>query len=288
MGIASTAITDVFQPVVEAVIVNHNTSRFAELCMRSLLATNDLRGLRVTVADNHSSDEGAEELREAASDLGATFVRTRWPAADATTNTHGDVLRDFVLGRREADCYLFVDADIVFVEADTVATMLDELRASSDLWAVQARYVSPERRQPGASLDMGAGDPQLVDAGFSGTHWRWTTLGSGQRRVHPGCTLIANSPPFLVAARDLGFGTFVGLSQDDRVAGYYDTMALATAVMRTHRLRYQLSTASVVHYFNVSYDDRTDLTKAKLMDAQRRLAALRKDPGAAPAPGPWG
>ena len=193
-----------------------------------------------------------------------------------------------MLSRHDADCYLFLDADIVFLAQDTPATMLRELRAAPDLWAVQARYVSPERRGSGQSLELGGGDPLDVAAGFPGSRWYWTVRGTGKRRVHPGCALVRNSDALLRTAEMVGFGTFVGLSQDESMAGYYDTMASASAVMATHSLRYELSTATVVHYFNVSYDDRTDLTASKLDDVHRRLLLLRDDPGVRPPPGPWG
>lgn len=244
--------------------------------------------MRVTVADNHSSDDGIRPLRAAVAELDAEFELTRWPAHQATTITHGDVLRDFVLARRETAYFLFLDADIVFIQRNTVATMLSELQSSPDAWAVQARYVSPERRRQGGSLDMGAGDAQELDAGFPGSRWRWTVRGSGQRRLHPGCALVANSEALLRTVEMLGLGTFAGLSQDESVAGYYDTMAIASAVMATHGLRYALSSASVVHYFNVSYDERDELTVSKLEDVHRRLKILRQDHRAVPPPGPWG
>lgn len=53
-------------PLVRAVIVNHNTSLFSELALRSLAATSTTSStveLRTTVLDNHSDDEhvGARE-----------------------------------------------------------------------------------------------------------------------------------------------------------------------------------------------------------------------------------
>lgn len=51
--------------LVRAAIVNHNTSLFSELALRSLLASHDHDtgvDLDVTVLDNHSSDEGVDRL----------------------------------------------------------------------------------------------------------------------------------------------------------------------------------------------------------------------------------
>ena len=281
-------------PQIQAVIVNHNTSPFSELCLRSLFATEGTMktSLTVTVMDNHSDDDGLAELRHATEEMGADFELSRWPVAAATVNTHGDVLRDFVLARPDPDCYLFLDADIAFTEPETLRTMYTELIGRDDTWAMQARFVSAEGRCEGSSLDLGAGDPQHFFVGFedpaSDRSRTFPIAGTGKARVHPGCCLIRNSPALQETAEAVGFGTAVSMSQDPELAGYFDTMALASAVMATNGLIYGLSSAHVVHYFNVSYDERTDLTASKLQDCCRRLALLRTDPHAVPEPGPWG
>jgi hypothetical protein len=107
---------------VEACVVNHNTSEFAELALRTLVATHQQRlaagQLRVTVVDNHSTDDGLSDLVAAAGELGATFQRSRWPAASTPVNSHGDVLRDFVAAHDQATHVFFVDADVVFTSPD--------------------------------------------------------------------------------------------------------------------------------------------------------------------------
>lgn len=40
--------------MIQAVVVNHNTSMFTELALRSLVATNDCSDVRLTVVDNGS------------------------------------------------------------------------------------------------------------------------------------------------------------------------------------------------------------------------------------------
>jgi hypothetical protein len=92
--------------VIEACIVNHDTSPFAELCLRSLVAAHPPAegrpALRVTVADNHSTDDGLIGLEEAAAALGAAFEPTPYPASSTPLNSHGDVLRRFALNHRDA------------------------------------------------------------------------------------------------------------------------------------------------------------------------------------------
>ena len=153
-------------------IVDHNTSPFAELALRPLDAcTTALDGeavLRITVADNHSDDDGLDLLRQAASALGARFEQTRWPRHKTVTNSHGDVLRDFVLSRVEADAFLFVDADVVWTDPGSVRTMVDELTSAQDVWAVQARFHWAERhRGRGTSGVMWAGRPITMQFGSS-------------------------------------------------------------------------------------------------------------------------
>src|SRR5437588_1723189 len=121
------------RPSIEAIIVNHNTSLFAELALRSLVASiragDPLDRLQITLVDNHSSDD-MSTLLSVIAETGTRFERSRWPASEAEVNTHGDVLRDFVLARPDADYYLFVDSDIDFETDAAVQTMLDEVVAA--------------------------------------------------------------------------------------------------------------------------------------------------------------
>ena len=278
---------------IQACLVNHNTSDFAELAVRSLWTCNrDMaHRLALTVLDNHSDDDGLAALQQAVADLGASFEASRWPRQGSRVNSHGDVLRDFVLAQPEAEYLLFLDADIVFIEDDTVQTMLAELDSDPTLWAVQARFHWSEGAiGVGSSLDIGAGDPidVAVRVGPTQHSYEFAAKGSVQSRLHPGCALIRNSPVFRQAAERPGLGCAVVLSGDGALAGYYDTMALASAAMAAAGFLYGLSAATVAHYFNVSYDRRDALTVAKREDCQRRLDVMRSDPTARPTPGPWG
>ena len=190
-------------PVVEAVVVNHNTSLFAELALRSLAACHagspDACVLRVTVRDNHSSDNGLEDLKDAALALDVPLELSAWPATGAAVNTHGDVLRDFLLEHGEADYFPFVDADIDFDEPSTVAVMLEEISADAGLWAVQARVRwLEENRGKGASLNIWTGRPVDLKVATSVTGWDQVQQIRGQirPRVHPGCTLVRNIERF--------------------------------------------------------------------------------------------
>lgn len=261
---------------VEAVIVNHNTSPFAELVLRSLAASHGAgrADLRITVRDNHSDDDGLDRLRDAAAALGASFERTRYPAASTPLNSHGDVLRDFVRDHPDTDHFLFVDCDIDVEEPGTVDRMLEDLDADGSRWAVQARFRTAEARRPGGTDDVNAGgQPVQIDLlrrDASGTVDRYPVDGRVQPRCHPGATLVRNTPTFRRLADTIGFSTAAVISADPVVGGFHDTFGLATTVMAVHGLTHGLSDATVHHFFCVSYD--AEKRAASLVECERRLA----------------
>ncbi len=247
--------------LVRAIIVNHNTSLFSQLALRSLLWSHDGDegiDLTVSVVDNHSSDEDLAALKDACDSLGATFSLSRWPLAESKLNTHGDVLRDFVLTHEDAEQFLFVDTDIDFEEQGTVTTMTAEVAADDDVWAVQARFRwAEENRGEGASLDIGAGSDIALKVGRASARLDETKGFDGtiQRRCHPGATLCPNSPLFRRVAEHVGFSTAARVSADTQHAGFFDTFGLASAAMTAAGKRYVLSRATVHHFFTASYDD---------------------------------
>jgi hypothetical protein len=266
--------------LVRAIIVNHNTSLFAELALRSLMwaHTGDSSiDLLVSVVDNHSTDAELDGLKGACVEHGAEFVLSRWPLAEATLNTHGDVLRDFVLRHDDAERFLFVDSDIDFEEAATISTLAADLAADDELWAVQARFRFSEMRDgPGGSLDIWAGRPVVLKVGNAIDRWEHQNgfEGSIQRRCHPGATLCANTPLFPRVAQVIGFSTAVRLSADSEHGGFFDTLGLASAAMATNGRRYALSRATVHHFFMVSYDDQH--TEARRIECERRLKRFQR------------
>jgi hypothetical protein len=271
--------------LVRAVIVNHNTSLFSELAVRSLIRSHEAdRGeidLDVTVVDNHSSDEHLGPLRAACDELGASFELSRWPADDKLLNTHGDVLRDFVLADERADHFLFVDCDIDFEEAGAVSTMLDDLTSDEELWAVQARFRwTEENNGRDTSLDIWAGRPIDLRVGRAIDRWDDVTAFGGtiQRRCHPGATLIRNTDLFRGVAGIVGFSCAVRMSADPDHAGFLDTLGLASAAMGAHGYRYGLSRTTVHHFFMASYDD--EHVAAREADARERLNRFATSPSA--------
>lgn len=259
---------------IEAVIVNHDTSLFAQLALRSLLASSEGADITITVVDNHSADDELVNLKGLASDVGAGFERSRWPLAERTVNTHGDVLRDFVLSRPDAELFLFVDSDIDFEEPGSVATMRADLVSDDTLWAVQARFRWTEQnRGEGSSLDIWAGRPVGLRVGHWDDDFGAEPQGFRGRiwpRCHPGCTLVRNTAVFRDVAESIGFSCSVLMSQDRSLAGFLDTFGLASQAMRIAGYRYALSRATVHHFFMASYD--TQHVAAREADCRARLA----------------
>ncbi len=274
----------------EACIVNHNTSAFAELALRSFAAMHPAdrpsTSSRLWIIDNHSED-GVAELEAAAAQLGAAFIMSRWPAGEARVNTHGDVLRDFVLAHQDADYFLFLDADVMFDHPNTVWTMIDELDAAPpEVWAIQARYHWIEANVgAGASLDVWSGHHQRIWASveappegfFEGLH---------KPRCNPFCAVIRNSDVFLRVATTLGLSASVVISQDETVGGFADTLGLASLALATHGLRYELSSMAVTHFAGVTHLDPEEEIVPKRRECARLLQAYRA--GSIPAgAGPW-
>lgn len=150
--------------MIQAVVVNHNTSMFTELSLRSFVTTNDCSDVRITVVDNGSTDDGFGPLLRAAESVGASLVRSRWPIVEHNVNTHGDGLRDFVLGAQpDTEAFLLLNADVAFIEPGSLQCIRQELDADPDAWAVRARFDwSEDHYGPGGSLDVSAGTPVEV------------------------------------------------------------------------------------------------------------------------------
>lgn len=124
---------------IAAVLVNHNTSAFAELAIRSLFVQHPGLNLTLTVYDNGSTDD-RDGMLTAANVYGAQVVQSGFGVAMAG-NSHGEVLRRFVLdpGNQDADAFLFLDADVCFTRPRTITALLDTLSAHADAFGAGPR-----------------------------------------------------------------------------------------------------------------------------------------------------
>lgn len=239
---------------IAAVSVNHNTSLYMELLLRSLFATHpdpNALGLALTVLDNQSEDDTAT-LRAYAGQVGVPVLPSGF-TTHTKHNSHGEILRRFVLDRLDATHYLFLDADTVFVEDGTLATMCQELDAApADVFAIGPRIGFIHNRQEATD------HANLYE-----------------RRLHPLCALFRNTPVLRRVAEHVGFSCAQYLWADREQ--YFDTNELMTLVMRTHGLRYLRSDAMVLHFFGVSYDlYGPEYLQNKAQQRDRLLAELRE------------
>jgi len=245
----------VHAPHIAAVSVNHNTSTYMELMLRSLFACHPTGvSLSLTIFDNDSTDD-MRALRAYAAKMDVPIVPSGFSLTTAH-NSHGDILRRFVLDNPDCSHYLFLDADVCFVEAQTIAQMLDDLARTPLVFGI-----GPRMSWDGVNeipLAVRQANPDICDA-----------------RLHPCCALIPNTPLFRRVADTIGFACVRYLWADREE--YFDTFKLMTRVMETHGLHHTLSSAMIQHFFSVSYAWDTEATiqhKTRLRD--QRLQALRQ------------
>lgn len=195
------------------VTVNHNTSHFVELMLRTLYFVNDVSGIdyHMIVLDNNSDDEYLEQLKAYLSDQNIPLIPTGFDSTFAPEK-HGTAFDSFVEKYDDCTHYLFLDSDMWFVEDNTIPTMLSELLESPpSVYANQARIYGyyAYRVIEGKDGVPGAGD---VD-GFP--TWQVSCYGTDYttrlvRRCSPVCSLVANTPVFRTVVKVIGLGRAVG------------------------------------------------------------------------------
>lgn len=235
---------------IEAVTVNHNTSSYVELMLRSLFArhSSDL-DLSITVFDNDSGDD-ATGLRAYAEEVGVPIVQSGF-TTETQNNSHGEILRRFVLEHSDCTHYLFLDADVCFVQDSTINGMLEELKVAKDAFGIGARLSWDGVNE---FSEEALRNPDLYEA-----------------RLHPCCALVKNTELFRRVVEEVGLSCVKYLWAEREE--YLDTFKLMTRVMKTHGLRHLISSRMVIHFCCVSYEwDPPHFMQEK---AQRRDALLR-------------
>jgi hypothetical protein len=274
---------------IEAVVVNHNTSKYTELALRSLYAHHSPElDVAVTVMDNESEDTDA--LQDYCRTQSIPFIQSGLPAR-SSVNTHGEVLRSFILSHPDTDYYLLMDADICFVRDNTIESLREDLAGNPGMFAVQARMsIDGANEIQDGGFHIGAGtnlylkvytsNKEITDEEFrqleSTAHSRVRSPhGIYRPRCHPACTLIRNTDAFRLVAEHIGLSSgWVDGKNAWGGTGFYDTFGLTCQAMKTHRQDYMLaSSAMVVHFFGVSYE--TGDLGSKHKTCEERLSALR-------------
>lgn len=239
------------------VTVTHDSSDFVELMLRTLFLTDNPRDLNLTltVLDNSSEDAQRTRLEEYLAPQGIAMKPTGF-AHYIAAEQHGTALTNFV--RTNPDCthYLFLDADMWFVEAGTIATMLQELQAAPlNCFAMQARiygyYLGRvyEGRDGVPGTNYWEGKPAAWPIEFEGRHYtnRYAS------RLSPVCSLVANTPLFRRVVDAVGLSQAIRFGIGEVV--YHDTFSLMTEVMATHGAEFLVSSKQVNHFTQTTYLD---------------------------------
>lgn len=263
---------------VYGVTVNHNTSHFVELMVRTLLLKNSPPSIdfTLTVLDNSSNDEHLPALRSYLIDHGITLEQTGFDTAIAVEK-HGAALESFVMQHPDCTHYLFLDADMWFIESNTISTMLSELdEADPSVFANQARIAG---YYAGRIIE---GHNGLPGAGDAERYPTWQTLIGGQqyitsttKRCSPVCSLFKNTPVFRSTVAALGLTPTIRLHVGTAV--YYDTFGLMTHTMLANQQRFIVSSHAVNHFTETTYQPERRAPKDR--DCLFMLEELRADRG---------
>jgi hypothetical protein len=217
--------------MIEAVTVNHNTSLYCELMLRSFFAHHPHeQNLSLTVFDNASIDDMSSLIAYAES-KGVPILQSGF-TTKTQNNSHGEILRRLVLEHPNCTYYLFLDSDVCFLEDNTIGIMRDELEADTNAFGIGPRMswdgvveIPEEARKE---------NPDICDA-----------------RLHPCCALVKNTVLFRNIVNEVGLSSLKYFwAERDEIL---DTFKLMTKVMRTHGLRHVISSRMVLHFFCVSY-----------------------------------
>lgn len=108
---------------IHAVVVNHNTSVWTELLVRSLFAANPGQSIDLTIMDNASTDD-MTGLTVAAAQYQVPILQSGF-TTQTMNNSHGEVLRTFVLAQERAlaSQFLFLDTDVCFTQPHVIAQL---------------------------------------------------------------------------------------------------------------------------------------------------------------------
>lgn len=241
-------------PIVRAVTVTQNTSAFTELMLRTLFCTNELASceFHIDVLDNNSTDPGLADLESYLAEKNIPLTPTGFPYYVAA-ELHGAALSEFVRQHPECTHYLFLDADMWFIEPNTIATMLRELHtAPPNTFAIQARIFG---YYVGFVYEGRDGIPG-TNAFEHVSTWPIEFEGRTYKNIYatrcsPVCCLVANTPLFRQVVETVGLSQAIRFGVGEVV--YHDTFSLMTHVMATHGHSFAISAKTVNHFTQTSY-----------------------------------
>ncbi|GAB3400693.1 hypothetical protein [Flindersiella endophytica] len=238
---------------VQVISVNHGTTPYADLLLRSLVAHHaDRSQIDVLLLDSQSPDL---ERLDWARRLGIEVEPSGY-ALDVPITTHGEILRDGILAKAGCDAYLLVDSDVCFLTDNTIQAMAAELSADPKLFAVRALWqgwgdeslYEPDG-YPNHNVSRIRQSVRMFGQPEFGGPGEWDT-GYGDR-VHPFCVLVRNDTPFRLAVELIGLSP--SATECVKGAMWWDTLGLLTQVMKTHGRTWRRSSRRVLHFSSVSW-----------------------------------
>lgn len=263
------------RPKIHGVIVNHNTSQFVELVIRSLFETNDMADvdLSLAVLDNGSNDSSLSSLTMYLSKHHIPLVQTGFDT-EIDAEKHPATLKQFITQNKDCTHYLFLDCDIWFEEQDTIPTMVAELQNSPpSIFANQTRIYGHYAEKVIEGREGIAGEEGKSEFTWKKTHDKQPYTVSLTYRCSPVCCLVSNIPTFrkVVEVFGLNAAEIYGIG---KTSTYYDTFALLTHVMATHGLSYIVSSKTVKHFTNTVWCPQWREIRDK--ECMRMLTRLRQ------------
>lgn len=242
---------------IAAATVNHNTSAYMELMLRSFFAYHAKSDVEIHlhVFDNSSTDD-THALQAYLQRQGLQLLASGY-TLETENNSHGDVLRSFVQSTTHCTHYLFLDPDIVFLQENTIGAMLRELEAAPELFGIGPRLSWDGKEE--IPLSMRAENPDICDS-----------------RLHPCCALIRNTDLFRRVVDSIGLSCATQLWVDK--TEFLDTFKLMTKVMHTHQQSHRLARVMVQHFFCVSYEwDSEEMQQRKANTRDQLLELFRNN-----------
>jgi hypothetical protein len=256
---------------IEAVVVNHNSSIFTELMLRSLFATHKPEpGISITIMDNNSTDN-MDILKNYADGKEISIIRSGY-SIDSSINTHGEILRQFVLTRPNCKYYLFLDTDICFYQDNTINTMLEEIECKKNAYAVLAKLISGRNEKASYQYlrrkvvwDINCSFTVFTADGYqknfnNGPNKQFIGRGAEvSRELPPHCTLIKNTPLFRRVAKYASFSDVCTF--EEGIGSVYDILGLVAMIMKINRKVIIPSVCSVRHFGRITYADQKELER---------------------------
>lgn len=261
---------------IHAVTVNHNTSRYTELMLRSFFRLNDLSefDFKVTVLDNNSNDPYIFDFKEYLKSSNSTFQSTRFDNS-VSADKHGMAFEKYILENRNCDYYLFLDSDMWFVEKDTIPQMVREIKETGDdIFAIQARIFGYYAKEVIEGKDGKIGHTFADSVDFNMVVKDKQYVAKVQHeRCSPVCCVVKNSPLFHSIVENIGLTPAIVLRDD--ALRYYDTFGLMTYTMRAVGKKHCVSSKTVNHFTETSY--KSDTRGQRDIDVEQLLKQYEND-----------